>query len=298
MDELKRIGVGIDFRDRTEHVVSCAARLARSSGAALDLIHVVPSPRLYDRVRAGTSGPDLEAALASARDRMAIAAGRATAGLDVHTDVSIGAPAEDIAKRARLLSDELLIVGPSTRHRPGWFGVGRTVSRLLHSAELPVLIAKGDLAEKPARILATTDFSDASQPALVEAVKLARLWGAELILLHVLEPLFHLHGLTATIAGESEIYAVEPADLEPEWQAVVGQLPLDGIPHRLEVVKGEAVAEIVAAADNVDADLLVIGAHGRSAMARALVGSSTEAVLEEYSGPMLVVPAIAEASAE
>lgn len=296
MKNLKRIGVGIDFRDQTEHVVGAAARLARITGAGLDLIHVLRPPAVYERVLVKVRDlPDIEKSLANARHSLELlAASPAAQGLEVTTHAWLGVPEVEIAERAAALGDGLLLVGPSTRHRPGWFGVGRTASRLVQRTRIPILVAKGDLAEKPARIVAATDFSDASRPALVEAAGLARMWDAELILLHVLEPIFHLHGLTAKIAGESEVYAVEPADLEPEWQALAARVDLAGVRHRHEVVKGEPVEAILAAAENADADLLVVGTHGRSAVTRALLGSSAEAILDEVPGPVLIVPADAE----
>jgi nucleotide-binding universal stress UspA family protein len=296
MKRLNRIGVGIDFRDKTDHVLASAARLARSSGAELDLIHVLRPPPVYDRVLVRVRDlPDTEKALANARHSLELLAASPVArGVVSATHVWLGIPEVEILERAAELGDDLLLVGPSTRRRAGWFGVGRTASRLVQRAHMPILVAKGDLAEKPARIVAATDFSEASRPALVEAVELAKLWNAELVLLHVLEPLFHLHGLTAKIAGESEVYAVEPSDLEPEWQSLAAHLDLEGLRHRHEVVKGEPVEAILTAVENAAADLLVVGTHGRSAVTRALLGSSAEAILEEYPGPVLIVPADAE----
>ncbi len=290
MHKLTRIGVGIDFREKTDHVLLSAARLARSSGAEVDLVHVLRPPAVYDRVLVkAREMPDIDQALEQARAALrALAA--TMEGVVVATHASVGIPEVDVLERAAELGDDLLLVGPSTRHRPGWFGVGRTAARIVKHARLPVLIAKGELAEKPAKIVATTDFSEASHAALERAVELAVLWGAELLLIHVLEPIFHLHGLSAKIAGESDVYAVEPEDLEPEWRSVEKRLELAGVRHSHQVVRGEAVDAILDAARAAPADLLVVGTHGRSAVTRALLGSSAEAILEEYSGAVLIVP--------
>lgn len=294
MPNLSRIGVGVDFREKTDHVLECAARLARSSGAEVDLIHILRPPPAYDRVLVKVRDlPDIEQSLERARSSLASLA-RSLKGVAATSHVGVGVPEVEVLARATELGDDLLLVGPSTRHRAGWFGVGRTASRIVRHARLPVLVAKEELREKPARIVATTDFSEASRPALVEAVALAKLWGAELILLHVLEPIFHLQGLSAKIAGESDVYAIEPGDLDPEWKSIESSLALEGVSCRHQVVKGEAVDAIVEAAEAVDADLLVVGTHGRSAVSRALLGSSAEALLEDYSGPLMVVPAAAD----
>ncbi len=293
MNNMTRVGVGIDFRDKTDHVLKSAARLARSSGAELDLIHILRPPPAYDRVLVKVSGmPDIEQAIEKARQSLQVL-GDTMTDVKVASHVYLGVPEVEILSRAAELGDDLLLVGPSTRHRPGWFGVGRTAGRIVQGARLPVLIAKDELAEKPARILATTDFSEASRAALDEAAALAKMWDAELVLLHVLEPIFHLHGLSAKFVGSSDVYAIEPEELEPEWQSLEEKLDLDGVRYSHQVVRGGAVGGILEVASTTKADLLIVGTHGRSAITRALLGSSAEEVLEEFPGPVLVVPSSA-----
>ncbi len=295
MHKLSRIGVGIDFREKTDHVIESAARLARSSGAAVDLIHILRPPPIYDRVLVQVREmPDIDQALGRAREALRSLAATMS-GLEVAVHAQAGIPEVEMLTQAAEIGDDMLLVGPSTRHRPGWFGVGRTAGRIVQHARLPVLVAKGTLAEKPGRIVATTDFSDASHAAVEEAIALAKLWEAELLLLHVLEPILHLQGLTAKIAGETDVYAVEPDDLEPEWQSLAERFDLEGVRYIHKVVKGEAVEAIVEAANEASADLLVVGTHGRTALTKALLGSSAEAILEDCGGPVLVVPSSSDA---
>jgi nucleotide-binding universal stress UspA family protein len=298
MHELSRIGVGIDFRDKTEMVLHSAARIARATGAAIDLIHVLQPPPVYDRVLVKLREvPDVDRAVAEAQaslDRL-VATSVALTGIAANAHVYVGVPHIDLPAHAAELRADLLLVGPSTRHRPGWFGVGRTAGRVVRRASRPVLIAKRELAEKPRCIVATTDFSEASHPAMVEGAAWARRWNAELILVHVLEPIFHLQGWSAKIAGETDVYAVEPADLDPEWKSIVAGLELSGVRYRHEVIKGETVEAILEFAESAAADLLVVGTHGRSAVTQAVIGSSAEAILEGAACPVLVVPSSAGA---
>lgn len=292
-----RIGVGIDFREKTEVVLHSAARLARATGAAIDLIHVLQPPAAYDRVLNLGQAPDVDRAVSEARttlERM-VATNVALTGIAAKAHVYVGLPHVDLPARAAELHADLLLVGPSTRHRSGWFGVGRTAGRVARRALCPVLIAKRELAEQPRCVVATTDFSEASQPAMVAAAVWAKRWNAELVLVHVLEPIFHLQGWSAKIAGEKDVYAVEPADLEPEWKSIIDGLELSGVRHRHEVVKGETVEAILEFAESAAADLLVVGTHGRSAVAHAVIGSSAEAILDGAACPVLVVPSAASA---
>lgn len=62
-----------------------------------------------------------------------------------------------------------------------------------------------------------------------------------------------------------------------------------GVEVRFEVVAGDPADEIVAFADSIDSDLVVIGSRGRGAVAGALLGSVSRAVLKESRRPVLVV---------
>jgi nucleotide-binding universal stress UspA family protein len=61
-----------------------------------------------------------------------------------------------------------------------------------------------------------------------------------------------------------------------------------GLTARTELLSGEAVDEIVAYADSVEADLIVVGSRGHGAFASALLGSVSHGVLNEARRPVLV----------
>ncbi len=294
MNELKRVAVGIDFGTKTNWVLRSAVRLARRVDAAIDLIHVVRPPVKYTRILLGTRQmPDVDEITAAAREHLeALAAAEPLAGLAVSCQVAIGAPDVELTKIAEEQHDDLIVLGPSTRHRAGPFGAGRTPQRVVRKAAAPVLVVKRLLAETPSCVAVTTDFSIASEPAIEEAARFAKLWGAKLVLVHVIEPAIHLQGLVAKVAGASDIYTIEPKDLEPEWAALLESVDLGGLKAHREVVKGEPVEAIVSAVDQVCADLLVIGTHGRSGVARAVLGSTAEDVLAEATCPILVVRSV------
>jgi nucleotide-binding universal stress UspA family protein len=64
-----------------------------------------------------------------------------------------------------------------------------------------------------------------------------------------------------------------------------------GIETRTEVLVGDPANEIVAYADSVDADLIVVGSRGRGAVTSALLGSVSRAILHETRRPVLVARA-------
>ncbi len=138
------------------------------------------------------------------------------------------------------------------------------------------------------RILCPTDFSEFSRRALTYALALAKWYEADLVALHV-------HSLHAPPPTRLPTYA-GPLHLTPQdHEILLNQLKEFTAPARTasiavqnEVVEGDPVAEIVGRSK--DADLLVLGTHGRSGFERLMLGSVAEKVLRKSTCPVLTVP--------
>jgi len=138
------------------------------------------------------------------------------------------------------------------------------------------------------RIMCPTDFSDAAEHAQSQAVGLARALGAELLLLHV---------ATEAPLGNTALYTPEVRrviESERKWAeealaARVKMLAAEGLTARSAVRSGAAWQEIVDAATEEKADLIVMGTHGRTGLDRALLGSVAERVVRAAACPVLTV---------
>jgi len=288
MSQLRRVAVGVDFSEDTDRLTESAAVVARRSGAAIDLIHVLRAPPVYSKVLGQQRAPIEEAVVAAGRALEEVAASSLLAGLTTTCHVKLGSPEREIPEVAKLLGDELILVGHSDERR-GPFGVGRTGARTARSSEIPVMITKRPLAESPKRVLATTDFSVTSRPAVEEGARLARLFGCRLEVVHIIEPCAQLTGWAKRLTGEEAVYLVEPEDLAPEWDALLEDIDLSGIEVTRTCLKGETVSRIVEEIRPGDDDVLVMASHGRGAVAHALMGSTAESVLEEAMCPVVIV---------
>lgn len=144
-------------------------------------------------------------------------------------------------------------------------------------------------------ILHPTDFSENSEFAFRVAAALARDYNARLILLHVLAP-------PTVIYGGGPV----PADTWPTVEEAREKLrELEGRTYHVrvesEVMEGDAVDMILRAAEETNSDVIVMGTHGRSALARLLLGSVAERVLRKSPCPVLTakpVPARVKAVEE
>ena len=139
------------------------------------------------------------------------------------------------------------------------------------------------------RILVATDLSEFSPVLLREAVKLARLYHAELTVVHLFRPEDY-----GQVYAESQIPLGDYVEkLRAEMQFLVtGPGHLDaGIPVRFQIrMTTNVVEEIIFEAKRSSADIIVMGTRGRSGLARALLGSVAEAVLRRAPVPVFVVP--------
>jgi nucleotide-binding universal stress UspA family protein len=228
---------------------------------------------------------DVDALVERAHEKLRqLAAAADLAGLSIERHVRVGVPYHELLDCCRELDGDLLVVGTRARTGLDHLLLGSTAERVLRKARIPVLVAKRPLTAPPSTIAVPTDFSDASRPAVAEAVALARRWGAELSLLHVIEPVAHIYGWAGELAG-SEIYFVEPEEIEPEWKAFVAELDLEGVRWEKRTTKGDVVAAIAKST----ADLIVMGTHGRSALPHALLGSVAEGVVRNADACVLTV---------
>jgi nucleotide-binding universal stress UspA family protein len=138
------------------------------------------------------------------------------------------------------------------------------------------------------RLLCPTDFSDAAASAERQAATLARALGAELVLLHVASE----NPLWRETVGSTQVRAVFEA--QRKWAADtlaarITALGAEGVSARSLVKVGVAWEEIVRAASDEHADLIVIGTHGRTGLDRLLLGSVAERVVRRAPCPVLSV---------
>ena len=144
-------------------------------------------------------------------------------------------------------------------------------------------------AEGVARLLVPTDFSAGSERAWAVARQLATQLRAELVLVHVLveTPLYSEGPFTMkqvrSVFDAARAWAVKTLG---EWTAPAAAA---GLSARWVVRTGVPHQEIVGAAAQERADLIVIGTHGRGGLDRALLGSVADRVIRLAPCPVVTV---------
>lgn len=136
-------------------------------------------------------------------------------------------------------------------------------------------------------VVIATDGSPASREAVEFGLDLAAEQNAEAVLVHVVPAV----DLLPTVGfGMSAAQQHEPSD---EDRRSLDEARAQAAEHEIEaqtvLLLGNPVDEIVAYADSVDADLIVVGSRGHGALASAVLGSVSRGVLHEARRPVLVV---------
>jgi len=137
------------------------------------------------------------------------------------------------------------------------------------------------------RILVATDFSDSSQQALEHALHLAEKFGSELTLVHSWEAPDYSYAAGLYFAGDV-IAPIERAAVARLEEATT-QLKLRYPSAKSLLRAGAPWEEVLSAAVQVKADLIVMGTHGRRGLERALLGSVAEKVVRMAPVPVLTV---------
>lgn len=130
-------------------------------------------------------------------------------------------------------------------------------------------------------IIFPTDFSHTGDAALQLATSLARDSGARLLIVHVEEP-------PIAYGGGEMYYGLPEPDPEQLKTMLANVRPSDpAVPYEHRLVTGEPAHALTELAEEENADLIVLGTHGRTGLFRLLMGSVAEAVVRRAPCPVL-----------
>jgi nucleotide-binding universal stress UspA family protein len=144
------------------------------------------------------------------------------------------------------------------------------------------------------RILVPFDGSATSSRGLTEAIQLARLSGARLRLVHMVDDLLYASGFESSAIYMTDVVPLMRAAGETILQQGKARAERAGVPVETVLLEGVATRLADAVDDQVGAwgaDLIVIGTHGRRGLGRLLMGSDAEQIARTARVPVLLVRA-------
>jgi nucleotide-binding universal stress UspA family protein len=293
----KSIVVGVDPSAEGTRAAIVASQLAKAAKVPCHAVHAVREPFtqwvLADVPVEFKAIEQDRIVLDSARTLVTNAlADKVPAPLLDGTEYRIGVPAVVIANAADAHDADLVVLGGKHHSTIGRWLAGSTVHYMVRSLDHAVLVVGA--GETPSsgnrvfrRILAAVDFSEASEPTLRAAEDVALAFGAELRLVHAVEPMPAIPEIPVGMEGN----LIQRA--EEELQAVKERVR---VPATDWIVRLGPAANVIAdVAAEWKADLVVVGTHGRGWVDRVLIGSVTERLLNLVPTSMLVIPISAPA---
>lgn len=289
--------VPTDGSETADAALDAALSLASHTGARVHLLSVV-NPYVLSKVT------DIDKGRAKAESIIAEAADRARdVGVDAETAVAEGAEHEEIGRYVDERGIDAVVIGTHGRTGIDRALMGSVTEKVVRTVGVPVLTIHEPIPTfEPSRVLLATDGSDPAGEAERVALALAGEYGATLEALSVVDSLS-----LASASDPAGGAAIDPAAaggeaigtvtelLEEQADDAVRAIAEDaeevGVTVETTVEEGRPHERILAAGAEHDADVIVIGTHGRSGVERFILGSVAEKVLRLADRPVLVVPA-------
>ncbi len=268
---LGRILVATDGSDYSAGAIRTGVALAKSRGAHLTGLSV----SLYNP-EYSTLVPNLGEE-AEKRAREALASFSTEAGVDAETvTIEASDPYQGILEGARANKADLIVIGRRGKRGLARMMVGDATAKVIGHADCAVLVAPRAARLWERRILLATDGSSHSEAAASAAGHLALQTGLPVTVVSVVIGSYNAaRRQEAQEAVASNVVRLKNLGVEAEGRVVEGR-------------PDEAIAK---AAEDVGADLIVMGSHGRTGLAKVLLGSVTERVIGQALCPVLVVKA-------
>ena len=289
MEQPKRIIVGHDLGVGGKAAMQSAAVVAERCGAVLRIVHVVEPLDAFQRLSHPLTSPyTLENIVQKVGVRLqALAKSPEFVHLHSEYEVRTGKPFVELIIAARACLADLIVIGGASGSEEL---LGSTSERILRKTPIPVMVSKKPLCREAKTFLIPTDFSSCARQAAEEALVLGKCFDARLVFFHVLDSHRSLTTRYAHELGVSvQMPLPSPEEMEPEWEAFLSGLQLEKVDWEKRTGEGQAASAIVGEAKHMQADIVVMGTHGRSGLSHTLLGSVTEKVVRTAHCAVLTV---------
>ncbi len=294
----KTILIAVDFSTGSRAALEQASRLAQIHGSRLHVLHVIDAAALA--TLADRRGEAFESAAQSATEggRRALESWLAQSLMPDGYEITlvIGVPLHEILEHAKSLHADLLVAGIAGEGENS-VGAGSVSSKLARKSVIHVLLVRTGQSQPFQKIVACVDFSDHALRVLALTRELALHDHASVDFLHVWQDLgsmlpvmgpFGESGLSlanATMAPRDELITAIQEQLHAFIQTHAQGLTHTEVLHE-DRKTGRGIADH---ARESGADLIIIGALGRTNLRYLLLGSTVERVLIQSACSVLVV---------
>jgi universal stress protein E len=280
---MQKILVATDLSDRSERAWERALLLAEPAGASLLLLHVVDEDQPDPIVRAeiGEVQRYLQAQL-QGRD----------GGRSIEIEVVAGVAHQTIAATAAARGADLVVLGAHRRRLLRDVFVGTTIERVIRAGNHPVLMVNQPARGAYGSAVVGVDFSPASEHALLTAHRLGLLDQTRVAVVHGFLPMGRDMMRYASVEEDriARHVAVSANEAAAQMSAFLSHPDLAALQPAAFVEDAAPFDAIAGKAQDLAADLVVVGTRGLSGLPRLLLGSVADQVLRTIECDVLAVP--------
>ena len=304
---IEKILVPIDFSDPSKKALSYGLSLAVELNANLLLAHVVaysvPLAYAYPGETHEMTKNQHDEAKAKLRE---LVHSDYRESLNSRFIVKAGNVEDELLAIAAEENVDLIVMGTHGRRRFERWLVGSVTEHFVRRASVPVLtvshLDSDHQIEEPQpiplrKLLYATGLEEAPprpDRAMDMALTLAQEFSAELTVMHVMPDLWDAYG-AEYVPLDVEGDAVKMRNgLTERLEAAVPKHALNDPRIRTELAEGVPYERILTRAEEENVDMIILNTHGKSGLARALLGSTAERVIRGAHIPVLSVPPVAE----
>ena len=307
MLNITKILVPVDFSEPSKTAVNYGLSLALQFNAGLVLAHIVPSSLVsaytfptesfaFEKDQAESAKTTLPTLVpAECRERVRLG-----------TIVKVGDVRSELLGMIHDENPDLLVMGTHGRNVFERFLLGSLTERMLRKVSVPILTVSHlaptrelhTIGPVPLRhVLYATDLSAGAESGLRFSAELARGAVARLSVVHVFKSLDRIYwAAEAGYIGDEILSMKEDAE-----RRLHSSIPSD-LPTTLQVepvmLDGEAYREILNFADEQNVDIIVMNMQSKTALERAMLGSTAERVIRGAHVPVLSIPIAADDGAK
>jgi len=289
--EIRSILAATDLSAPARRAVDRAAGLAQRASAPLTLAHVVSGSALDDLRRwLDVGGDPGQSIVDEVHERLHDLARELHEqyGIEVDERILTGRAVDEIARVADEVQADVVVTGTLGAGFLRGRLLGSTAERIVRKSTRPVLLVRQSPRAPYRRVLVTVDFSRWSSASLEIAAAIAP--AADFVLFHCIESFERLAGVTRIdpdVVERHRTEAREDATRRLHELAEHARLPAG----RVTAVTRDSIApwfRILEVEQEQDCDLIVLGKHGANAFEEVLLGSTTNAVINESHTDVLI----------
>ena len=286
--DIRTIVVGVAQPGIPDQALACSMQIARRTGARLCVVHAYPAaPAFPASARRDFNWQWVHGGGSRAQELLREHVRRHGSDDGVAISAVPGRSADVIQRAAVERGADLVVVGATRSGSLRSAMLGTTAHRVLHGTSAPLLLARKPLPmDAPARAILTTDLS----------LQSGRVYDRALDLLpQLLGRMPELRSLYVTGRDIELAGSIPDFDrlVRSELETFLTEHGRPGLEQGGSIRMGFPEREIIRESRSWEADLVVLGSHSRHGLARLVLGSVAEGVLQRLSASVLVLPACA-----